>query len=128
MPKYDSSQSPYNDPFDPAKRFSKTLFRGGRPAFNWELNEMESMQDYNTTMLGDTLFQEGAIISGMNVIPKTFTDNGGTTVKYPNNFSVKTAAAINSALTTTTYTSDGIIGVNSVGAVKTDYPACHFQL
>lgn len=127
MPKYDSSQSPYNDPFDPAKRFSKTLFVGGRPAFNWELNEMESMQNYNTTMLGDTLFQEGAIISGMNVIPKTFTNSGGTAVKYPNNFSVKTATAINSALTTTTYTSDGVIGVNSVGAVKTDYPGMSFE-
>ena len=127
MPKYDDSQSPYSNPFDPAKRFSKTLFVGGRPAFNWELNEMESMQDYNTTMLGDTLFQEGAIISGMNVIPKTFTDDSSTTVEYPNNFSVKTAEAINSALTTTTYTSDGVIGVNSVGAVKTDYPGMSFS-
>lgn len=127
MPKYDSSQSPYNNGFDASKRFSKVLFRPGRPAFSQEMLEMESMQDYNTTMLGDTLFQEGAIISGMNVIPKTFTDNGGTTVKYPNNFSVKTAEAINSALTTTTYTSDGVIGVNSVGAIKTDYPGMSFE-
>ncbi|AUG84639.1 hypothetical protein HOU90_gp009 [Lactobacillus phage Lpa804] len=127
MPKYDDSQSPYNNGFDANKRFSKVLFRPGRPAFSQEILEMESMQNYNTTMLGDTLFQEGAIISGMNVIPKTFTNNGGTTVKYPNNFSVKTATAINSALTTTTYTSDGVIGVNSVGAVKTDYPGMSFE-
>lgn len=127
MPKYDDSQSPYNNGFDANKRFSKVLFHPGRPAFSQEILEMESMQNYNTTMLGDTLFQEGAIISGMNVIPKTFTNNGGTTVKYPNNFSVKTATAINSALTTTTYTSDGVIGVNSVGAVKTDYPGMSFE-
>ena len=79
MPKYDSSQSPYNNGFDANKRFSKVLFRPGRPAFSQEMLEMESMQDYNTTMLGDTLFQEGANISGMNVIPKTFTDNSGGT-------------------------------------------------
>ncbi|AUV59965.1 hypothetical protein HOS78_gp029 [Lactobacillus phage Bacchae] len=126
MPKYDDSQSPYNNGFDASKRFSKVLFRPGRPAFSQEMLEMESMQDYNTTMLGDTLFQEGAIISGMDVIPKTFTDDGGTTTEYPNNFSVKTAEAINSALTTTTYTSDGVIGVNSVGALKTDYPGMSF--
>lgn len=126
MPKYDDSQSPYNNGFDASKRFSKVLFEPGRPAFSQEMLEMESMQDYNTAMLGDTLFQEGAIISGMNVIPKTFTDDGDTNVKYPNNFSVKTAEAINSALTTTTYTSDGVIGVNSVGALKNDYPGMSF--
>lgn len=127
MPTFDDSVAPYNNPFNPDKRFSKLLFHPGRPAFNWEMNEMQSMQDYNTTMLGDTLFQEGAIISGMDVIPKTFTDDGGTTPDYPNNFSIKNVSAINSALTTTTYTSDGVIGINSVAALKTDYPGMTFS-
>lgn len=124
---FDDSVSPYNDPFNPDKRFSRILFNPGVPAFNWEMNELQSMQQYGMQMLGDTLFQEGAILSGMDVIPKTFSNNSGSTVSYPNNFSVKTVSAINSALTTTTYTSDGVINVNSVAALKTDYPGMSFS-
>lgn len=59
---FDDSVSPYNDPFNPDKRFSRILFNPGVPAFNWEMNELQSMQQYGMQMLGDTLSRRGYLI------------------------------------------------------------------
>jgi hypothetical protein len=66
----DDSQQPYGNHFNLSKRFSKVLFRPGRPALSSELLELQSIQNNQLEMLGDSLFQEGAIISGMEIIPK----------------------------------------------------------
>ena len=65
----DDSQQPYGNHFNLSKRFSKVLFRPGRPALSSELLELQSIQNNQLEMLGDSLFQERAIISGMEIIP-----------------------------------------------------------
>lgn len=126
MSTFDDSVSPYGNKFSPSNRYSKVLARPGRPLFNWEILEQQSIQEYGMQMLGDAIFQEGAIISGMDAVPKAFSDSS-TTPTYPNNFSISSLEAVNSSLKTDTYTSDGIIGITSVGVTKDQYPEMDFD-
>lgn len=126
MTTFDDSASPYGNKFSAAKRYSKILARPGRPLFNWEILEQQSIQNYGMQMLGDAIFQEGAIISGMDAVPKAFSDNS-TTLTYPNNFSISSLEAVNSSLKTDTYTSDGVIGITSVGVTKDQFPEMDFS-
>lgn len=120
----DDHQAPYNDHFDAAKRFSKVLFRPGRPAFSQELLEMESIQDNQLEMLGDSLFQEGAIISGMEIIPKP--DLVTPDKKLPNSFSVSSLFAEHTRLDTSDYVTDGIINVLTEANMPTDIAGFDF--
>lgn len=120
----DDHQAPYNDHFDAAKRFSKVLFRPGRPAFSQELLETESIQDNQLEMLGDSLFQEGAIISGMEIIPKP--DLITPDKKLPNSFSVSSLFAEHTRLDTTDYVANGIINVLTEANMPTDVAGLDF--
>jgi hypothetical protein len=72
----DISTSPYYDRFDPTKNRHKVLFNPDRPLQNSELNEMQSIQEYNLKSLGGAIFKDGDIQSGM-----TFTiDSSAKTV------------------------------------------------
>lgn len=126
MSTFDDSVAPYGNKFSAAKRYSKVLARPGRPLFNWEILEQQSIQNYGMQMLGDAIFQEGAIISGMDAVPKAFSDNS-TTPTYPNNFSISSLEAVNSSLKTDTYTSDGVIGITSVAVTKDQFPEMDFS-
>ncbi|MCA7081819.1 DUF4815 domain-containing protein, partial [Staphylococcus aureus] len=91
MTLYDDSKPPYNNPYNADKRYSKILFYPGRNAFNWEMLEMQSMQNHQMELLGDSLFQEGAIISGMDIVPKVTNSNNNSSLSSgvnANNFSL----------------------------------------
>ena len=122
----DDHQAPYNNHFDAAKRFSKVLFRPGRPAFSQELLETESIQDNQLEMLGDSLFQEGAIISGMEIIPKP--DNTINTKKdsMPNSFSVSSLFAEHTRLDTSDYVANGNINVLTEANMSSDIAGFDF--
>ena len=122
----DDHQAPYNNHFDAAKRFSKVLFRPGRPAFSQELLEAESIQDNQLEMLGDSLFQEGAIISGMEIIPKP--DNTINTEKgsMPNSFSVSSLFAEHTRLDTSDYVANGNINVLTETNMSSDIAGFDF--
>lgn len=122
----DDSQQPYGNRYDAAKRYSKVLFRPGRPAFSQELLEMESIQNNQLTMLGNTLFQEGAIISGMEIIPRS--DNSATPNKdNPNLFSVSSLFANNSKINTDLYTNSGVFSIESSANLPTDVVGTDFS-
>lgn len=122
----DDSQQPYGNRYDAAKRYSKVLFRPGRPAFSQELLEMESIQNNQLTMLGNTLFQEGAIISGMEIIPRP--DNAATPNKdNPNLFSVSSLFANNSKINTDLYTNSGVFSIESSANLSTDVVGTDFS-
>jgi len=62
----DLSLKPYYDRFDPKKdNRSKLLFRSDRPLQQAELNELQSIAEYNLRRLGDSIFADGAIQTGM---------------------------------------------------------------
>lgn len=60
--------APYNDRFDPKKNRTKVLFRPDRPLQQSELNEMQSIAEHNLRQLGDRVFADGAMQTGMSFI------------------------------------------------------------
>ncbi|ALA07778.1 putative adsorption associated tail protein [Bacillus phage BC01] len=61
----DLSLYPYNDRFDRKSGRSKALFRSDRPLQQAELNELQSIAEDNLRRLGDSIFADGAIQTGM---------------------------------------------------------------
>ena len=60
------NQSPYNDRFDKDKNRNKVLFRPDRPLQQAELNELQSIAEHNLRQLGDSIFSDGAMQTGMS--------------------------------------------------------------
>ncbi|QIW88700.1 tail fiber protein [Bacillus phage P59] len=60
------NQAPYNDRFDPEKQRNKVLFRPDRPLQQAELNELQSISEHNLRKLGDSIFSDGAMQTGMS--------------------------------------------------------------
>lgn len=73
MANVDISVSPYYDRFNPSNNRNKVLFNPDRPLQQSELIEMQSIQEYNLKTLGNALFKDGDIQSGMG-----FTINSST--------------------------------------------------
>ncbi|AXQ67771.1 hypothetical protein KIOSHI_111 [Bacillus phage Kioshi] len=61
----DLSGKPYYDRFDSKKGRSKVLFRSDRPLQQAELNEIQSIAEDNLKRLGDRVFSDGNIQTGM---------------------------------------------------------------
>lgn len=121
---YDDSQMPYNNHYKASKQYSKVLFRPGRPAFSQELLEMESINNHQLGMLGDTLFQEGSIISGMELIPKPVSTSG--TASHPNNFSINSIDVTNAQVGTTHYVASGQLDFTSRANSSNQYSGFDF--
>ncbi|QIA28519.1 tail fiber protein [Phage f2b1] len=66
MAEINLNQSPYNDRFDPEKNRNKVLFNADRPLQQSELNELQSIAEYNNRQLGDSIFADGDIQTGMS--------------------------------------------------------------
>jgi Domain of unknown function (DUF4815) len=59
------NQAPYNDRFDPKKNYNKVMFRPDRPLQQAELNELQSIGEDSLRRLGDSIFEDGAMQTGM---------------------------------------------------------------
>lgn len=80
MAEFDFNLAPYHDRFDPDKNRNKVLFRPDRPLQQSELNELQSILDYNISKLGDSIFSDGAMQTGMSFS----IDSVGKTIKVEN--------------------------------------------
>ncbi|AGB62783.1 hypothetical protein [Bacillus phage phiAGATE] len=60
------NQSPYNDRFDPKSNRTRVLFRPDRPLQQAELNELQSIAAHSIRTLGDTIFADGDMQTGMS--------------------------------------------------------------
>lgn len=120
----DDSQQPYGNKYNVAKRFSKVLFRPGRPAFSQELLESESILQHQLAMLGNSLFQEGAIISGMDIIP--LKDKPADQKGILNSFTLGSLFANNLQFKTSDYTHLGRLTVDTEGHMPTDVASLNF--
>lgn len=58
--------APYHDRFDAKENRNKVLFRPDRPLQQAELNELQSIAESNVRGLGDTVFLDGAMQTGMS--------------------------------------------------------------
>jgi hypothetical protein len=74
----DLSKQPYYDRFDPDKNRTKVLFHPDRPLQQAELNELQSIAEHNLKRLGDSMFSDGAIQTGMAF---SFNEEGKITVE-----------------------------------------------
>lgn len=126
MATIDTSVLPYNNKYNRAKRFSEVLFRPGRPALSQELLEEQSIKNDQLNMLGSTVFAEGAVVSGMQVVPVATTSS--STSDSQNLFSAATLSATNATLSTTDYVAKGNINFTSAANVSTDQSAMNFSV
>ena len=54
--------SPYFDDFDPQKNYYKVLFKPGYPVQARELNNLQSIAQYQTEQFGTHIFKEGSVV------------------------------------------------------------------
>lgn len=128
---FDVSQSPYNDEFDISKKWEMLLFNPNRPLLQRELNESQSVINNQISLLGNSVFKEGSIISGMGLVAKGTDDSGGGTTPNdanPNFISLSTITSVNSKLDTSSYKNGGTVGVSTTATVSSDYPGVQFQV
>lgn len=125
MANIDLSQSPYSDGFKESNRFSKVLFRPGRPALSQELLETQSIIDNQINLLGQTLFREGSIISGMSITPIPTGDSVESS-NLPNSFSTASLNAEYSAININDYVANANLTVTTKATMKTDQPSVSF--
>ncbi|AMW61859.1 tail fiber protein [Bacillus phage Vinny] len=59
------NEAPYYDRFAPNSNRERVLFHADRALQQSELNEMQSIFDFNVKRMGDSIFKDGAIQSGM---------------------------------------------------------------
>lgn len=120
----DDSQAPYYDDFDSAKKYSKYLFQAGRPLFQSELNGVQGLLLGQVKLLGDSLFKDGNIISGMGITPQgTVSDGSGSSeVGNPNLTSLSTISSYNSRIDVSKFKDNGEVDVTATPAQAQDYP------
>lgn len=121
----DDSQQPYGDKYNVAKRFSKVLFRPGRPAFSSELLESESILQHQLAMLGNSLFLQGAIISGMDIVPLANKPADKTGIK--NLFTLGSLVANNLQFNTSDYAHLGRLKIDTEGHMPSDVASLNFS-
>lgn len=66
MATVDMSKSPYYDGFDPKNNYTKVGFVADRPLQQREMNELQSEFNYRIKGIGDGVYREGAVISGLD--------------------------------------------------------------
>ena len=131
MATIDTSKGPYMDTFDSSKNYSKVLFQPNRPVFQSELNEVQSNQQYQQGLIGNSVFKEGSIIAGMNLVPQgTITPGGGGAqpgVQANTNIvSVTSLTAVNSKIDASQFQSDGEVDIKSTSTQQKDYSGLQF--
>lgn len=132
MATVDSSTAPYNDRFDSAKAYRELLFNPARALQNSELNEMQSNFQYQQKLLGNTVFKDGAIISGMVMTIQGNIDNSGDsdtgTDTSPNLISMNTLTSVNSKINYDSFTTNGKVTVQNASTLDTSYAGVKFNV
>lgn len=131
MATIDETGSPYNNRFDSSKSYAKLLFNAGRPLQNSELNELQSNLMYQQKLLGNSVFKDGSIISGMAMSvagQAGGSDTGNTDSKSPNIISMNSLTSQNSKISYDTFMSDGTVKVQSAGTLDTAYAGVQFTM
>jgi hypothetical protein len=70
----------YYNRFDPAKKYTKTLFLAGRIGQSAEMNEIQEYANYALKNIGDAIFKDGDVIKGCTCVIDNQT--GAVTVEF----------------------------------------------
>lgn len=75
MASIDQSKPPYYNRYDKNKNYTKVLFKPDKPLQQAELNELQSQIGNQLKGIGDGVYREGAVLSGLDF---SITDKGTT--------------------------------------------------
>lgn len=132
MSTFDDSQKPYYDRFAISNRWSKILYRPGRPLQSSEMNEMQSMLQNQIALLGNTQFSNGSIISGMGLISEGTKATTSTTTLADdvnkNLITYDTLTSVNSKIDTSNWKTNGEVDVVTTASMETNYPGLEFTV
>lgn len=132
MATVDDSKFPYMNRFNPRKRWSKVLANPSVPLQQSELNEMQSIQQAQIKLLGDSLFKDGSIISGMSIhnLGKPNTGSGGTDNELvkDNLISLTTLKALNASIDTANFKGSGLTKLTNKAVLPTDISGMQFTV
>ena len=128
---FNTSQSPWFDNFDISNKWSQLLFEPSRPLFQKELNESQSLLLSQISLLGNSEFKEGAIISGMALTPLGNSSDGSTGTALPdgvnpNLIHIANVSSYNSKIDISGYKTNGSIGIQTTASLAGDYPGLQF--
>ena len=120
--------SPYNNRFQLLNKWSQVLFQPGRPLFQSELNEVQSTVLAQVKLLGDSVFADGNIVSGMSLQPigTTSSNAGVSTQGNPNLISYSTLSAYNSKIDSSNFKNTGEVDITAVSVQEDDTPGVQF--
>ncbi|MBT9670557.1 DUF4815 domain-containing protein [Secundilactobacillus kimchicus] len=123
MATFDDSKPDFNDRFKESNRWIKLLFHPTRPLFQSELNEMQSNLLSQVSLLGNTSFKEGAIISGMSLVPKGKDENVVTNPDgQPSIISLANITSQNSKVDNLEYPDSGMLKIYTAANLASDFP------
>lgn len=128
---FNTSQSPWFDNFDISNKWSQLLFEPSRPLFQKELNESQSLLLSQISLLGNSEFKEGAIISGMALTPLENSSNSGKGTILPggvnpNLIHIANVSSYNSKIDISGYKTKGSIRIQTTASLAGDYPGLQF--
>lgn len=86
MATIDQNQAPYYNTFDKDDNYTQLLFNPDRPLQQRELNELQSVLNQKIHALGDSIFKEGDIMSGLDFSLTKNTTAGTITVDIKQGF------------------------------------------
>ena len=66
MATVDQSKAPYYNSFDPSDNYTQVAFTADKPLQQREVNELQSELNYRIKGIGDGVYREGAVISGLD--------------------------------------------------------------
>lgn len=133
MSTIDETKFPYLNRFNPANRWSKVMFNPSVPLQQSELNEIQSISQAQIKLLGDSIFKDGSIISGMSIhnLGKQSNepeDTIASEITNDNLISLTTVKAINSAIDMSGFKSSGLTRVTNKSVLPTDITGMQFSI
>lgn len=127
----DDSKFPYMNRFNPSKQWSKILFAPSVPLQQSELNELQSIAQSQLKLLGDSVFKDGSIISGMSIHNLGKASTGGntsSTLVNDNLISLSTLKAINASIDTSSFKGTGLTKVTNKAVLPLDISGMQFSI
>ena len=120
MATVDMSKAPYYDSFDPSDNYTKVAAVADRPLQQREINELQSQLNYRIKGIGDGIYREGAVISGLDFSLGSVT-NGTIAVSLQQGMIYIAGKILATAATTVTIpsTGDGYVYATYVEEVVT---------
>lgn len=127
----DLSNTQYNDQYNFNNHYSMLLFRPDAIVSQRDLNEEQSEWQNEFRMMGDYVFNNGTILSGMNyrvIARRNSPINTQTNILNKNLINVSGLSAVNSVIDGTNWYNDNDVDIVSKSEKSADYPGLRLHI